>query len=144
VPALFCLLWTVLGQGKAPSLEFDFVERLCVHHWPLNVRELVLLVRRLLVFYADEPSLVAAHLPARIGEQVERSCTRPAFQEPSPVEKSSEGAALLERVELPELVAALRAAQGNVTRASTLLGISRQRAYRLIEGHALDLDDLRK
>jgi sigma-54 dependent transcriptional regulator, acetoin dehydrogenase operon transcriptional activator AcoR len=144
VPALFCQLWAALGQGKAPSLEFDFVERLCVHHWPLNVRELVLLVRRLLVFYADEPSLVAAHLPARIGEQADRPCSRPAAQEPSSVERSSEGAALLERVELPELVAALRAAQGNVTRASTLLGISRQRAYRLIEGHALDLDDLRK
>jgi transcriptional regulator of acetoin/glycerol metabolism len=60
------------------------------------------------------------------------------------VDKAGDAAASLERIEVPELIAALRAAQGNVTRASTLLGITRQRAYRLIEGHALDLDDLRK
>jgi transcriptional regulator of acetoin/glycerol metabolism len=41
-------------------------------------------------------------------------------------------------------MAALRACQGNVARASALLGITRQRAYRLIEGHSLDLDELRK
>jgi DNA-binding NtrC family response regulator len=143
VPTLFCQLWSALGQGVQPSLEFDFVERLCVHDWPLNVRELVLLARRLLVFHADEPSLHAGHLPARIGDAGER----PALRQPSPettADKSSAIAASLERVELPELIAALRAAQGNVTQASTLLGITRQRAYRLIEGHALDLDGLRK
>jgi transcriptional regulator of acetoin/glycerol metabolism len=143
VPTLFCQLWTALGQGMQPSLEFDFVERLCVHDWPLNVRELVLLVRRLLVFHANEPSLHAGHLPARIGDAGDR----PGLLQPSPetaADKSSAVAAALERVELPELVAALRAAQGNVTQASTLLGITRQRAYRLIEGHALDLDGLRK
>lgn len=115
-----------------------------MHDWPLNVRELVLLVRRLLVFYAGEASLRAGHLPARIGDGGERPSSPQAPREPSLPDKASEAAALLDRIELPELVAALRAAQGNVTRASTLLGITRQRAYRLIEGHALDLDDLRK
>jgi DNA-binding NtrC family response regulator len=142
VPALFCQLWTALGGRALPSLEFDFVERLCLHDWPLNVRELVLLVRRLLVFHANDPSLRAAHLPARMGEEVERPSLR-AQPTPAPAEKASE-AAFPERIELPELIAALRAAQGNVTQASTLLGITRQRAYRLIDGHALDLDDLRK
>ena len=144
VPALFSRLWTALGQGAQPSLEFDFVERLCIHDWPLNVRELVLLVRRLLVFYVGEPSLRARHLPARIGEGGEHSRAPDAAREPLVTEKTGEAVASLERIELPELIAALRAAQGNVTRASTLLGITRQRAYRLIEGHALDLDDLRK
>jgi len=144
VPALFSRLWATLGPGAQPSLEFDFVERLCVHDWPLNVRELVLLVRRLLVFYVDEPSLRARHLPARIGEGGERSRVPEAPREPLVTERPGEAVASLERIELPELIAALRAAQGNVTRASTLLGITRQRAYRLIEGHALDLDDLRK
>lgn len=144
VPALFLQLWTALGPGTQPSLEFDFVERLCVHDWPLNVRELVFLVRRLLVFYANEPSLRAKHLPARISEEVERPRSHPTPNEPSLAEKASETAASPERIEAPELIAALRAAQGNVTRAATLLGITRQRAYRLIEGHALNLSDLRK
>lgn len=143
VPTLFSQLWSALGRVTPPSLEFDFVERLCVYDWPLNVRELVLLVRRLLVFHADEPSLRAGHLPARIGGGGERSDAPPTSPETA-TDKSSSSGASLERVELPELIAALRAAQGNVTQASTLLGITRQRAYRLIEGHALDLDGLRK
>jgi transcriptional regulator of acetoin/glycerol metabolism len=143
VPALFSQLWTTLGGGQPPTLEFDFVERLCVHDWPLNVRELVLLVRRLLVFCGTELKLRARHLPARIGEAVERPrSTRPSAEPPR--DKSSEAVASLDRIELPELIAALRASQGNVARASTLLGITRQRAYRLIEGHSLDLEELRK
>ncbi|HEV8548930.1 MAG TPA: helix-turn-helix domain-containing protein, partial [Polyangiaceae bacterium] len=47
-------------------------------------------------------------------------------------------------IELPALVAALRTSGGNVARASALLGITRQRAYRLMEGHAVDLEALRK
>jgi transcriptional regulator of acetoin/glycerol metabolism len=50
----------------------------------------------------------------------------------------------VEPVELPALVAALRASGGNVARAATILGISRQRAYRLMEGQAVDLEALRK
>jgi transcriptional regulator with GAF, ATPase, and Fis domain len=144
VPALFSRLWIALGDGTPPTLEFDFVERLCVHDWPLNVRELVLLVRRLLVFCAAEPSLRARHLPSRIGEGIGRpGSTRPS-PEPTPGDKPADPGAAGERIELPELIAALRASEGNVARASTLLGITRQRAYRLIEGHSLDLEDLRK
>ncbi len=143
VPALFSHLWTTLGQRSQPSLDFAFVERLCVHDWPLNVRELVLLVRRLLVFHADAPSLRAGHLPARIGALSPASPSTPPQRAPSVTEEPGP-AATLERVELTDLIAALRAAEGNVTRASALLGITRQRAYRLIEGHALDLDELRK
>jgi transcriptional regulator of acetoin/glycerol metabolism len=131
-----------LGADAPPTLEFDFVERLATHDWPLNVRELVLLVRRLRVFCGDEPSLRARHLPDRIGEQVEQPAPRPRVATKS--EAGASDLATPERVELPELVAALRASQGNVAKASVLLGITRQRAYRLIEGHALDLENLRK
>ena len=48
-----------------------------------------------------------------------------------------------EPVELPALVVALRASGGNVARAAAILGISRQRAYRLMEGQSVDLEALR-
>ena len=48
-----------------------------------------------------------------------------------------------EPVEFPALIAALRAAKGNVAQAALLLGISRQRVYRLMQGHSVDLDSLR-
>jgi transcriptional regulator with PAS, ATPase and Fis domain len=136
---LFSRLMATLGT--VPAVESDFVERLCAHDWPFNVRELVLLVRRLRVLHGDEPTLRAEHLPERMLGM------RPSSpQNPAPAAKSSLVAARpeAESVELPALVAALRASGGNVARASALLGITRQRAYRLMEGHAVDLEALRK
>lgn len=137
---LFSRLLAAMGQGAAPAVESDFVERLCEHDWPFNVRELVLLVRRLLVLHAGESSLRAAHLPERMGNE------RPEGSLPPLAEamRAAPDAATAEPVELPALVAALRASGGNVARASALLGITRQRAYRLMEGRAIDLDALRQ
>ena len=57
---------------------------------------------------------------------------------------TSAGAAPLgEPVQLPALMVALRASGGNVARAATILGISRQRAYRLMEGQSIDLESIR-
>jgi transcriptional regulator of acetoin/glycerol metabolism len=135
---LFSRLLAAAGQGNAPAVESDFVERLCAHDWPFNVRELVLLVRRLLVLHSGESTLRAAHLPDRMGEPA-AAPSPPAEPRAAPAE-----AAPGEPVELPALVAALRASGGNVARASALLGITRQRAYRLMEGNAVDLEALRQ
>jgi transcriptional regulator with PAS, ATPase and Fis domain len=135
---LFSRLLAAMGQGNAPAVESDFVERLCAHDWPFNVRELVLLVRRLLVLHSGESTLRAVHLPDRMGEPA------PAPSRPAEPRPATSEATASEPVELPALVAALRASGGNVARASALLGITRQRAYRLMEGNAVDLDALRQ
>jgi DNA-binding NtrC family response regulator len=140
VPALFQRLWRDVA-GAETKLESDFVERLCIHDWPLNVRELVLLARRLQVFCAKEASLRARHLPERIGES--SGDASPVALASSPARPASPAAAG-ERVELPELLSALRTCKGNVARASALLGITRQRAYRLIEEGDVDLEELRR
>ena len=67
VPLLFSQLLREHTGGRAPAVEGDVVERLCVHDWPFNVRELVQLARQLLVLHANETLLRAADLPARIG-----------------------------------------------------------------------------
>ena len=134
---LFSRLLATMANGNTPAVESDFVERLCAHDWPFNVRELVLLVRRLLVLHGGESTLHAVHLPERMGERA------PSPRSVEPRATAPEAAAS-EPVELPALVAALRASNGNVARASALLGITRQRAYRLMEGNAVDLDALRQ
>jgi transcriptional regulator of acetoin/glycerol metabolism len=48
-----------------------------------------------------------------------------------------------EPVQFPALIAALRASHGNVAQAAAMLSITRQRAYRLMQGQAVDLDALR-
>ena len=51
-------------------LEAKFVEALCLYDWPLNVRELSHLVRRLIELHGDELTLKKRHLPARIVERI--------------------------------------------------------------------------
>jgi two-component system response regulator FlrC len=144
VAPLFSHLLKELGQGRAPAVESDLIERLCVHDWPFNVRELVQLVRRLLVLQNDETTLSARHLPERIGAIA--SDGSPAG---APVAAARAGgppssaSASAEPPDLPALVAALRVSGGNVARAAAILGISRQRAYRLMEGQSVDLEALR-
>jgi len=139
---LFSYLLQELGQGHAPALESDLVERLLVHDWPFNVRELVLLAKRLLTLHGTEATLRAHHLPERIGnDQAISQAADPLARTPA---ASAPVPAATEPIELPALVVALRTSGGNVARAAAMLGISRQRAYRLMEGQAVDLEALRK
>ncbi len=134
---LFSRLLDGVGRGRVPAVESDFAERLCVHDWPFNVRELVLLARRILALHSTETTLRAHHLPDRIGQEATGSPPAGATaQAPAP-------AAPAEPVQLPALLGALRASGGNVARAAAILGISRQRAYRLMEGQAVDLESIR-
>jgi transcriptional regulator with AAA-type ATPase domain len=142
---LFSHLLESIGRGGAPAFESDVAERLCLHDWPFNVRELVLLVRRLLALHGTEVTLRAHHLPERFGDAPSADASAgssPGGGAGAPDRTSVAGVAV-EPVQLPALLSALRSSAGNVARAAAMLGISRQRAYRLMEGHAVDLEALR-
>ena len=152
VPSLFArLLRDAVAGGKPPSVEPRLVEALCLYDWPFNVRELVTLVRRMVVLHGQEPQLGRRHLPARFrvddagGEPV-RSGQRAAGTPPpsaAPVPSSSpalsaEGSGRVgdrDDEDFARLLVALRSHGGNVSRAAVAIGISRQRAYRLMQAH---------
>jgi transcriptional regulator with AAA-type ATPase domain len=141
VVPLFTRLLADVSHGRAPAFDSEVAERLSLHDWPFNVRELVLLVRRLLTLHGSESTLTGEHLPARIGEAAASNDTARAggvAAASTPAAAAARG----EPVELPALIGALRTAGGNVARAAAMLGISRQRAYRLMEGQ-VDLDTIR-
>ena len=131
-------------QGRAPAVDVDFVERLCMHDWPYNVRELVQLVRRLVVLRGDESTLRAEHLPERIGAPIAPPASAASAALPASAAAPVAPPLPPEPLELPALVAALRTSGGNVARAAAILGITRQRAYRLMEAQSVDLEALRK
>jgi DNA-binding NtrC family response regulator len=133
---LFSHLLAKDGAGRAPTFESDFAERLCMHDWPFNVREIVLLSRRILALHGSDTTLGAHHLPDRMGQRAEAGTLPP---DAGPAAASSE-----DPVHLPALLAALRASGGNVARAAAILGISRGRAYRLMEGQMIDLGEMRQ
>jgi len=99
-----------------PRIDAKLLEALCLYPWPGNVRELMLLTQRLLAVHGHEPVLGLQHLP----EELAATKAAPA----------NTGATDL----LSLLGKALLASDGNLTRACTALGISRQRAYRLLDG----------
>jgi DNA-binding NtrC family response regulator len=150
---LFSRLLEEIGQGRVPSMESDFAEQLCMHDWPFNVRELVLLAKRLLTLHGSDVTLRAQHLPERIAGSAgaplapagaPATSASASASDRSPGTERAAPSVPAEPVELPALVVALRASGGNVARAAAMLGISRQRAYRLMEGQAVDLEALRK
>jgi transcriptional regulator with PAS, ATPase and Fis domain len=147
VPYLFMRFLTEGSGARPPAVEAKLVEQLCLYDWPFNVRELALTVRRLLVLEAHQPVLGRAHLPPRIlGARGARRAPPPA----EPRKPASEGKVVIASKrgatadEVEALAQALRDAHGNVAQAAAALGITRQRAYRMMDARLdVELDELR-
>jgi len=118
------------AQGSALRIEARLIEALCLYDWPLNVRELQLLARRLVGVHGHEGALKRSHLPehmlarvpvtglSRTGEGVVAT----PKQARRSTDDDSEFAALRE---------ALRR-EPTMAKAAASIGISRARAYRLV------------
>jgi transcriptional regulator with PAS, ATPase and Fis domain len=117
IPALFQAFLAKHAAGAPPAPEPKLVESLCLYAWPGNVRELELIARRLLAVYGSETSLKKRFLPEHVVA-------------PAPPSPSSDAPP----ADLPQLASALRRAKGNLSKACAELNISRQRAYRLLDG----------
>jgi hypothetical protein len=119
LPRLFRHLMAQAARRRPPSLSTEFIERLCLYDWPCNVREMSLLAQRLSALHSDEPRLRVAHLPARLQPPDRDDTTLPV--------------APVAGVDLRELLNAVRDSGGNIGGAALRLGITRERAYRLID-----------
>jgi len=119
---LFMGLLRRFAGADPPTIDGKLVERLCLYSWPGNVRELEFLVRQLLALHGHRGGLKRSHLPAAIRDAG------------ISIPRGEPGA---RRCELESLARALEKSRGNVSRASTHLGISRARAYRLLAGESV-------
>jgi len=151
IPGLFAQLLQRHWDGPLPAVDPRLVECLCCHHWPYNVRELDQLTRYLAEARPQEKVLRCAHLPktmqhagvhehpASNGEAFDDAAVRQAV-----VRQELEKRLHRER-ELESLRSALRLCRGNITRAAGVLGISRQKAYRIMQSASpAELEDIRK
>jgi len=137
IPYLFTYFLRLHAGGHPPEVEPRLVEQLCLYDWPFNVRELDLLARRLLVLHGHEDLLRRSHLPDQILHRAPRgegTAGTGGSAGPSPIPRNTPEAHQARRErELALLTEALRAHNGSVARAAAAVGISRQRAYRLME-----------
>jgi transcriptional regulator with GAF, ATPase, and Fis domain len=128
IPVMFESFIRRHSAGKIFDIEPKLVERLCLYPWPQNVREVEQLARRLIALHGHEDTLDRACLPEHMQPLLTLEHSRSL---PNSDRKS---------YELRRLRAALRSADGNLTRAAAALGLSRFRAYRLMAGRtALEL-----
>jgi DNA-binding NtrC family response regulator len=125
VPALFRQFLQRLSGGRSPNVEGRLIEALCLHHWPENVRELELVTRRLLAVHGHETGLKWQHLHAELralNEEVTLEDRRPTV----PRRRREHDLIRIKQI--------LAENGGNVKAAAGILGISRQRVYRLLDG----------
>jgi two-component system response regulator FlrC len=124
IPGLFFHLLRKHGADPLPDIEAKLLERLCLHVWTGNVRELELFTRKLLALHTNEPVLRAEFADGllRAGEPTS-----------SAAEPSKEKFRTRRESDLHRLNAALEVNGGNVSAAAASIGISRRRAYRLLD-----------
>lgn len=130
VPGLFSRFIHIETDGRPPKVATGLIEQLCLYDWPFNIRELQLLTRRLLALHGQEPELQRRHLPSEMlvgfgGENEARAKSDNETRVRTDQENQEE-------FDLRALVIALRKHKGNVAKAAREVGISRQRAYRLM------------
>lgn len=105
-------------RRRAPTLTDDAIRALERHSWPGNVRELQNLVKRASIM-ADGDRIAAADLGLSAGDE--------------PIESGDlDLRTVREKAERQAVVAALARVDGNIARASELLGVSRPTLYDLM------------
>jgi sigma-54 dependent transcriptional regulator, acetoin dehydrogenase operon transcriptional activator AcoR len=134
IPFLFTRLMQDQAGGRPPEVEARAIERLCLYDWPFNLRELDLLVKRLLVLRPDG-QVRRSDLPATMNLS-EAEAPAPDKNDGPPAKpprpRTPEDRQARDEQDLAALKTALRAAHGNVVRAAAAAGMTRQRAYRLM------------
>lgn len=117
LPALFTMFVRRAARGEPVGMDVKLLESLCTFAWPGNVRQLEMVAERL-VALRKGAALCCADLPW--------------YQAPA------DGAGSVQRsrteYEIDKLKQQLVQTGGNVARAAANTGISRQRAYRLLNG----------
>jgi len=118
------------GAGRrVKTLGDGVLERLEAHAWPGNVRELENEVKTMIALGDDVIT------PDVLSDAVRRGGRPAAGQDDGPVRNLVE---LVETAERREIAKALRQAQGNKTRASDALGISRFTLQRKLEKYGME------
>lgn len=151
IPGLFAHLLQRHWDGPLPAVDPRLVERLCCHAWPYNVREVDQLASYIAGAHRQERILCCAQLPKSMQTSGTREHASAPDDPPSvdAVRQSLVRQELDKQLhrdkELAELRRALQLCRGNITRAASALGISRQKVYRIMESASpAELEEMRK
>ncbi|MBZ0231209.1 MAG: sigma 54-interacting transcriptional regulator [Deltaproteobacteria bacterium] len=120
------------GSGLKKELSASCIARMTAYPWPGNVRELENEIERLVVLSGDDPVIGEELLSPRIRTHAS------GIVVPAAEDDLRSLPAALESLERRMIVDALRRHQGNKTRASADLKVSRRNLIRLVQKYGLD------
>jgi DNA-binding NtrC family response regulator len=156
IPPLFRFF--VQEEARAArALDPELIEWLCLQRFPQNVRELEWLARAIVAMHDEAPTLGLEHLPAQYRQSPSNKTTQSAAmpkvsrypaasaQASAPASNNAEAVSDDDEALFRQLVRALDEHNGVVLRAADALGITRQKAYRMLSKRPdFELDSLRK
>lgn len=123
IPALFSSFLQDFSGGHARPVDARVVERLCLHDWPGNVRELLMLAKRIAASHPDRAAVTRRLLPREL-----------RGSSPSGNNERKTRYRTRRKQDFAQLSQLLKINGGNLSRACAEMNISRQRAYRLLDG----------
>ncbi|HEX4351837.1 MAG TPA: sigma 54-interacting transcriptional regulator [Polyangiales bacterium] len=123
-------------SGRVPDIDPELIEWLCLQPWTQNVRELEWLARAMMALHDEKPCLMVDHLPPQYQSS---AGSQSAVTIPSPALPPVEDSELFQR-----LKSALDENGGVILRAAEALGITRQKAYRILDKQGFNLEGLRR
>jgi transcriptional regulator of acetoin/glycerol metabolism len=124
---LFLQLLARHGYEPTPRVDAKLAERLCLHDWPMNVRELENLARRIVATHPGAPQLTC---------ELVRDCLNFDSVQPPPKTTGRKSRPAYSDLEHERLQEALARHGDNVSRAAEELGLSRPRVYRMLKATA--------
>ena len=127
---LFLELFARHARGTNAKPEPELLERLCLLDWPLNVRELDNVARRLLARHASAPKITLGHLTEIVGLPVSGQDPGSNPEHAAPPRRSTPS---YPPDEIALLKEAIERHHGNLTKAASELRITRAKAYRMLE-----------
>jgi sigma-54 dependent transcriptional regulator, acetoin dehydrogenase operon transcriptional activator AcoR len=132
IPGLCLQLLEKHAAGPAPRVAPSLLEWLCLREWPGNVRELEFMLRKLLALHGAE-SVLRLSFAQKIAKTAFTTGVEAAPSTKSGFRDRRES-------ELYRLRQALTRTNGNLTAAAVAAGISRRRAYRLLDAAKSETD----
>ncbi len=121
--------------GKSvKGVTMDALNRMLSHNWPGNVRELENTIERALNL-TQEDIISEAELPSELSPEYQTQNLMPPKADPS--------AGFGKKRVLDRIIEALEQEEGNVTKASAVLGIPKRTLYRKIQKYDIDVNKYR-